>query len=58
MSLFVKTIFYQETPFMKTYTTLEEINEEWQHITNETIKQIDFKILAIDNYTVIFERYL
>lgn len=50
--------FYQETPFMKPYTTLEEINEEWQHITNENIKQIDFKILAIDNYTAIVEWYL
>ena len=55
VSLFTKTAFYQETPFMKIYTTLEEINEEWQHITNENIKQIDFKILAIDNYTAIVE---
>ena len=58
VSLFTKTTFYQETPFMKGYTTLEEINEEWQHITNENIKQIDFKILAIDNYTTIVEWYL
>lgn len=58
VSLFTKTTFYQETPFMKAYTTLEEINEEWQHITNENIKQIDFKILAIDNYTTIVEWYL
>lgn len=58
VSLFTKTTFYQETPFMKPYTTLEEINEEWQHITNENIKQIDFKILAIDNYTAIVEWYL
>ena len=58
VSLFAKTSFYQETPFMKPYTTLEEINEEWQHITNENIKQIDFKILAIDNYTAIVEWYL
>lgn len=43
---------------MKAYTTLEEINEEWQHITNENIKQIDFRILAIDNYTAIVEWYL
>ena len=58
VSLFTKTTIYQETPFMKAYTTLEEINEEWQHITNENIKQIDFKILAIDNYTTIVEWYL
>lgn len=58
VSLFSKTTFYQETPFMKAYTTLEEINEEWQHIKKENIKQIDFKILAIDNYTAIVEWYL
>ena len=46
VSLFSKTTFYQETPFMKAYTTLEEINEEWQHIKKENIKQIDFKILS------------
>ena len=32
VSLFKKTTFYQETPFMKAYTTLEEIREEWQHV--------------------------
>ena len=58
VSLFSKTTFYQETPFMKAYTTLEDINEEWQHIKKENIKQIDFKILAIDNYTAIVEWYL
>ena len=26
VSLFENTIFYQETPFMKPYTTFEEIN--------------------------------
>lgn len=41
VSLFKSTIFYQETPFMEPYTTLEEINEEWQ------------QTLAIDGYTVI-----
>ena len=34
ISLFTKTTFYQETPFMKTYTTFEEIKQEWQHIKN------------------------
>ncbi len=28
VSLFKSTTFYQETPFMEPYTTLEEINEE------------------------------
>lgn len=55
VSLFKKTTFYQETPFMKPYTTIQEINEEWQHIKNENIQKIQFKILAIDNYTVIIE---
>ena len=55
VSLFEKTTFYQETPFMKPYTTLEEINKEWQHIKDEDIQNIEIKILAIDNYTVIAE---
>lgn len=31
VSLFTKTTFYQETPFMQPYTSIEEINQEWQH---------------------------
>lgn len=58
VSLFKKTNFYQETPFMKPYTTLEEINKEWQHIKNENIENIEIKILAIDNFTVIAEWFL
>lgn len=53
VSLFKNTIFYQETPFMKPYTTLEEINREWQHIKHENIQFIEIKPLAIDEYTVI-----
>ena len=53
VSLFTKTIFYQETPFMKPYTTIEEINQEWQHIKNENIQNIEIKVLAIDNFTII-----
>ena len=30
VSLFKYTNFYQETPFMKPYTSLEEIENEWQ----------------------------
>ena len=55
ISLFANTTFYQETPFMTPYTTIEEINEEWKHIKNEDIQHIDFKILAIDKYVVIVE---
>ena len=55
VSLFEKTKFYQETPFMKPYSTLEEINEEWQHIKNENIQNIEIKLLAIDGYTIIAE---
>lgn len=55
VSLFTKTTFYQETPFMKPYTTIEEINEEWQHVKDENIEYIDFKILALDNNTLIVE---
>lgn len=57
-SLFTKTTFYQETPFLKPYTTFDKIVEEWQHIKAENIKKINFKILAIDNSTVIVEWYL
>lgn len=55
VSLFNKTTFYQETPFMKPYTTFEEINEEWKHIKNEKIKNIQIKLLAIDGNTIIAE---
>lgn len=55
VSLFDKTTFYQESPFMKPYTTIEEIKEEWQHIKNENIQNIEIKLLAIDNNTVITE---
>lgn len=53
VSLFTKTTFYQETPFMNPYRTLDEIREEWQHIKNENIQNIEFKVLAIDNLTLI-----
>jgi len=53
VSLFTKTTFYQETPFMKPYTTLDEIREEWQHVKNENIQSIELKILAIDDYILI-----
>lgn len=53
VSLFKNTTFCQETPFMKPYTTLEEINREWQHIKHENIQFIEIKPLAIDEYTVI-----
>ena len=58
VSLFSKTTFYQETPFMKPYTTIEEINEEWQHVKNENIKNIEIKLLAIDGNTIIAEWFL
>lgn len=51
--LFTKTTFYQETPFMEPYASLDEIREEWQHIKNENIQNIELKVLAIDNYTLI-----
>lgn len=58
VTLFAKTEFYQETPFDVPYTTIEEINKEWEHVKVENIKKIDFKILAIDGYAVIVEWYL
>ena len=53
VSLFNKTTYYQETPFMEPYTTFEEIVEEWQHVKDENIQNIEFHILAIDNNTAI-----
>ena len=55
VSLFTKTTFYQETPFMQPYTSIEEINQEWQHIKNENIQNIEFHILAIDCNTLIVQ---
>ena len=53
VSLFNKTTYYQETPFMKPYTTIEEINQEWQHIKHENIQKIEINLLAIDGCTLI-----
>ena len=53
--LFKNTTFYQETPFMEPYTTLEEIREEWQHIKNENIQSVEIKLLALDGNMVIAE---
>lgn len=58
VSLFTETKYYQETPFVNPYTTLGEIADEWQHIKNEDIKKIEFRVLAIDGYNVIVEWYL
>ena len=55
ISLFNKTTFYQETPFMEPYKSIEEISDEWQHVKNENIQNIEIKILAIDGYTIIAE---
>ncbi len=53
VSLFNKTIYYQKTPFMKPYTTLDEMRKEWQHIKDEDIQNIEFNILAINYNTAI-----
>lgn len=53
--LFKNTTYYQETPFMKPYTTFEEIVKEWQHVKEENIQNIEINLLAIDGYTVIAE---
>ena len=58
VSLFANTTFYQETPFMKPYRTIEEIREEWQHVKNEDIHVIEINLLAIDNNVVIAHWYL
>lgn len=44
VSLFNNTTFYQETPFLKPYTTIDEINQEWQHVKNENIQNIEIKM--------------
>ena len=55
VSLFNNTTFYQETPFMQPYTTIEEIRNEWEHVKNEDIQNIEIKILAIEGLTLIAE---
>lgn len=58
VSLFESAKFYQETPFHKPYTSLSEIEREWQHIKNENIRLIDLAILAIDRNVLIAKWYL
>lgn len=57
-SVFINTTFYQETPFMKPFLTIEEIKEEWQHVKHEKIHNVEINILAIDGNTVIANWYL
>lgn len=57
-SLFTNTNFYQETPFIKPFLTIEEIKEEWYHVKNEEIHNIEINVLAIDGNTVIANWYL
>lgn len=57
-SLFTNTKFYQETPFIKPFLTIEEIKEEWYHVKNEEIHNIEINVLAIDGNTVIANWYL
>ena len=52
-SLFTNTNFYQETPFLAPYTKYDEIAKEWKNIDNQDIKKLEFKILAVDDNTVI-----
>lgn len=58
VALFNKTSFYQETPFMEPYTTIDEIREEWKHVLYEDIHRIEITLLALDSYTAIAEWYL
>lgn len=58
VSLFAKTTFYQETSFMNPYTTIEELTEEWQYIKNESIQDIEIRVLAIEDKVIIAEWYL
>ena len=57
-SLFTKTKYYQETHFIKQFLTIEEIKEEWYHVKNEEIHNIEINVLAIDGNTVIANWYL
>ena len=40
---------------MKLYTNIDEINQEWQYIKNENIQDMELKVLAIYNITLIAE---
>lgn len=40
---------------MTPYNTFDEIEMEWQHIKEQNIKNIEFKILAVDNNVLIIE---
>lgn len=57
MSLFTKTKYYQETPFLQPFTTYNEIKNEWQSIKDQNIEKIEFTILALEDYTVIVNWY-
>ena len=50
-SLFTNTKFYQETPFIKPFLTIEEIKEEWYHVKNEEIHNINREYRHTDRVT-------
>ena len=58
VSLFKNTTFYQETPFIKPYTTYEEIKEEWQHIKEQDIKNIEFIFSLVDEIIVFPQKII
>ena len=55
ISLFEKTTFYQDSPFMSPYENLEEIKAEWENVKDVDIQNIDMKILVIDGNIIIVE---
>ena len=58
INIFKNTTYYQESPFMSPYTSLNEIEKEWLSIKNINIQELTLKVLSINNNIAIINWHL
>ena len=58
INIFKNTTYYQESPFIKPYTNINEIEKEWLSIKNINIQELTLKVLSINNNIAIINWHL
>lgn len=58
INIFKNTTYYQESPFIKPYTNIKEIEKEWLSIKNINIQELTLKVLSINNNIAIINWHL
>ena len=53
VSLFQKTKYYQESPFLEPYTNIEDIRNVWGPIKNAMVQELNFRLLSFDENIAI-----